>query len=68
MHRQVLESVREQLGERHPLTAMMMGNLAGLLRQKGEMVEAEKLIREALDIGRHGPLRRHPMMADADVR
>ena len=68
MHRQVLEGVRGQLGDRHPITAMVLGNLAGLLRQKGELVEAEKLIREALDIGRRGPLRWHPMMADAVIQ
>jgi serine/threonine protein kinase len=68
LHRQVLESVRGQLGERHPITAMVLGNLAGLLRKKGDIVEAEKLIREALDIGRQGPLRWHPMMADADIQ
>jgi eukaryotic-like serine/threonine-protein kinase len=68
LHRQVLEGVRGQLGDRHPITAMVLGNLAGLLRQKGEMAEAERLIREALDIGRHGPLHGHPMMADADIQ
>jgi eukaryotic-like serine/threonine-protein kinase len=68
LHRQVLESVRGQLGDRHPITAMVLGNLAGLLRKKGDRVEAEKLIREALDIGRHGPLRWHPMMADALIQ
>jgi tetratricopeptide (TPR) repeat protein len=68
LHRQVLDRVRRQLGERHPITAMVMGNLAGLLRQKGDLASAEKYIREALDIGRQGPLRWHPMMADAIIQ
>jgi tetratricopeptide (TPR) repeat protein len=65
LQRQVLESVRAYLGGQHPLTALALGNLAGLLRKQGDLASAEKMIREALAIVRPSPLRWHPMTIEA---
>jgi tetratricopeptide (TPR) repeat protein len=79
LHRQVLATAQAHLGRRHPITALILGNLAGLLRKKADIArdqgdaprsqrlyqEAEQTLREALDIGRSSPLRWHPQMIEA---
>jgi eukaryotic-like serine/threonine-protein kinase len=67
LQRQVIEAARRQLGNRHPLVGFLLGSWAGTLRQKGgkaALVQAEAALREALDIGRHSPLRWHPQMIE----
>jgi tetratricopeptide (TPR) repeat protein len=64
LQRQVLDMAHRQLGDRHPITAMLLGSLAGLLRQKGDLSGAEIAIRKALDIGRLSPMRWHPQMIE----
>jgi tetratricopeptide (TPR) repeat protein len=64
LHQKVLAVARRKVGDRHPITALLLGSLAGLLREKGDLAAAEKAIREALDIGRHSPLRWHPQMIE----
>jgi len=44
----VLGLTRRHLGNRHPLTLLQLGNLAGLYRQKGDWVSAEQVGKEAL--------------------
>jgi tetratricopeptide (TPR) repeat protein len=51
----VLELFRRQLGNRHPLVMLQMGNLAGLYRKKGDLVRAEKTAREFLELVRPMP-------------
>ena len=65
LHRQVIERAKEYLGDEHPFVALLIGDLAGLLRVKGDTAEAEEAIREALDIGRRSPARGHPKMLAA---
>ena len=48
----VEESARRIAGAGHPLRAMALGYLAAVHLESGDRVNAEKLIREALDIGR----------------
>jgi len=50
MLEKALEIRRAHLGEKHPLVAQSMDNLAELLQRKGVMDEAEMLRREALDL------------------
>ena len=64
LHQKVLEMARRKVGDRHPITGLLLGSLAGLLREKGDVAAAETAIREALDIGRHSPLRWHPQMIE----
>jgi tetratricopeptide (TPR) repeat protein/tRNA A-37 threonylcarbamoyl transferase component Bud32 len=64
LHQKVLERARRKVGNRHPITALLLGSLAGVLREKGDLAAAETAIREALDIGRHSPLRWHPQMIE----
>jgi serine/threonine protein kinase len=64
LHNQALATTRRLLGNGHPFTGLLLGKVALLLRQTGDLVGAEKAIREALDIGRHSPARWHPVMID----
>jgi tetratricopeptide (TPR) repeat protein len=59
----VLASARKLLPARHPILAMLLGDMAGLYRDMGDLRRAEELIREALEIGRRTiPL--HPLMIE----
>jgi tetratricopeptide (TPR) repeat protein len=65
LHSQVLEKCRLVLGDRHPLTILVLGDYAGLLRQMGELSEAEATLRKAVELGRNSPLYWHPVAVDA---
>ena len=43
---------REALGDRHPSTLISIGNLGGLLMDKGDLAAAEPLLRKALEAQR----------------
>jgi tetratricopeptide (TPR) repeat protein len=64
LYRKVIEHVSHVVGTRHPLVGIMRGDLAGCLRQQGDLVAAEAEIRLALDIGRNSLLRHHPAMIE----
>jgi serine/threonine protein kinase len=65
IQKRVMTQVVELLGDRHPLYALLLGDLAGLLREAGDLDGATKAINQALDIGRfHGG---HPVMVPALV-
>src|SRR5207244_1396581 len=49
----------------HPLTLLLLGDYAGLLRQMGEVTRAESVIRQTIERGRHSPLYWHPVSVDA---
>src|SRR5262249_20434692 len=63
--RGVLAQAGDLLGEEHFLVVILRGDLAGLLRQKGDLSGAEQEIRQALEIGRRTVLRGHPLMIQA---
>ncbi|MEM9908006.1 MAG: CHAT domain-containing tetratricopeptide repeat protein, partial [Cyanobacteria bacterium P01_D01_bin.44] len=58
-----LDILREQMGERHPLVATSLNNLANLYQEQGRYVEAEPRYQEALDILREQLGERHPDVA-----
>jgi len=59
-YRKVIEIAQKNLGA-HPLTAMLLGDFAGLLRDAGKRKEGEQFIRQALEIGRR-IMPHHPLM------
>ncbi len=65
LYKKVLQTGKEVLGEEHPLYGLLLGDYAGMLRDKGDPVAAEAAICKALDIGRKSPLQGHPGMIDA---
>lgn len=63
LYEQTLASCRQYLPPQHPVLALLLGDMAGMYREKGDMRRGEELIREALDIGRKTiPL--HPSMIE----
>jgi len=63
LYEKALTVFRRQLPPQHPLLAMLLGDMAGLYREMGDLGSAETLIREALEIGRRTiPL--HPAMIE----
>jgi serine/threonine protein kinase/tetratricopeptide (TPR) repeat protein len=65
-YEQVLSTARKALPPQHPLLGLMLGDTAGLYREMGDLVRAEALIREALEIGRK-TFPTHPGMIEALV-
>ena len=61
----LIRDVELILGPRHPIVLMLMGDYAGLLRQKGDLSEAEAEIQDALARARQSPLCGHPFMIQA---
>jgi tetratricopeptide (TPR) repeat protein len=62
-YEKVLGTARSLLPAQHPILALLLGDMAGMYRETGELERAEKLILEALDIGRRTiPL--HPAMLE----
>ncbi len=68
LYRQVFEQCRAGLGEDHPLSILLLGDYAGLLRDKGDMEGAVRAIRQALVLGRRSPIRWHPAGIDARLQ
>lgn len=63
LQRRVYHRICEVLGEGHPFAILVLSQQAGVLRQKGDLREAEKVFSRALDQARHCPvLRWHPAM------
>jgi tetratricopeptide (TPR) repeat protein/tRNA A-37 threonylcarbamoyl transferase component Bud32 len=62
LYRSVLAMANGLLGEGHPLVGFLLGDLAGLLRQKGDLEGARETIYKALDIGRRAMVHGHPLM------
>ena len=50
---QALAIHKEVLGERHPVTAISLNNLAWLLQAQGDYAAAQPLFEQAVDISRH---------------
>ncbi len=65
LYHKILAQATSLLGDEHPLVALLLGDLAGLLRKKGDMDGARQAIGRALSIGRRSPLRSHPFMIEA---
>jgi tetratricopeptide (TPR) repeat protein len=65
LYREVVAVTGNLLGEEHPLLAILLGDLAGMLRERGDLPGAEQAIRKALAIGRRCPLGGHPLMIRA---
>jgi tetratricopeptide (TPR) repeat protein len=62
-YERVLTTARRFLPARHPVLALLLGDMAGFYRETGDLRRAEELIVEALEIGRRTiPL--HPRMID----
>jgi tetratricopeptide (TPR) repeat protein len=62
-YEEVLSTARKFLPAQHPILAMLLGDMAGLYREIGDLRRAEEVIREALEIGRRTiPL--HPWMIE----
>lgn len=65
----VLALFRRHLGNQHPLVLIQMGNLAGLYRQKGDGVKAERTLQDVLQMVRPVPsLRTQPMIVNAMIQ
>jgi serine/threonine protein kinase/tetratricopeptide (TPR) repeat protein len=65
LYRTTLTAVREAFGgDNNFMVAMLLGDIAGMLRERGNLREAEQSIREALTIGRR-VFRIHPLMVTA---
>lgn len=63
LQRRVYHRICEVLGEGHPFAILALSQQAMVLRQKGDLEEAEKVYSKALDQARHCPLLRwHPIM------
>jgi serine/threonine protein kinase/Tfp pilus assembly protein PilF len=70
---QLLAMSRQILSENHPVTAALLGDMAGLMREKGALMqdkgaleEAERLIRQVIAIGSQF-MNDHPKMVEARV-
>jgi eukaryotic-like serine/threonine-protein kinase len=61
LHKEALDKMVELVGEDHPLVILLLGDLAGLQKAKGDMVAAEANIRKAMTHARNSPLRTSPI-------
>jgi tetratricopeptide (TPR) repeat protein len=57
----LINFLKQQLPARHPLIGEVLGDYAGLVKQRGDFVLAEKLARESLDLNEQ-TLGEHPRM------
>jgi serine/threonine protein kinase len=65
-YRQLHEMARRLLSDNHPVMAAILGDMAGLMQEHGQLEEAERLIRQAIAIGsRFG--NDHPKLIEARV-
>jgi tRNA A-37 threonylcarbamoyl transferase component Bud32 len=60
LSREIVDRLEPSLGPQHPILGMALGNLAGRLRDAGQVEEAADVMRRALKIGRRSPMRSHP--------
>lgn len=60
-----IEHAREALGPDHPLLGVMLGELAGTLKQAGQYSAADATIQEALELGWRIAPQGHPLMVTA---
>jgi tetratricopeptide (TPR) repeat protein len=63
-YKRILELARKHAPPDHPGLALLLGDYAGLLREKGDYVDAEKSIREALQIAERSLGSNHPKMVE----
>ncbi len=68
LYQQVLENCRTAIGEDHPISILLLGDYAGLLRQKGDLEGGVRAIRRALELGRGSPIRWHPAGIEARLQ
>jgi tetratricopeptide (TPR) repeat protein len=67
LSREVVDRLEPALGPQHPIIGMALGNMAGRLRDTGQVDEAVDVVRRALNIGRRSPMRSHPKMVEGMV-
>jgi serine/threonine protein kinase/tetratricopeptide (TPR) repeat protein len=63
-YREMLAIARRALGDDHPITVAVLGDLAGMLRQKGDLPGSEVAIREMIERGNR-IMPDHPHMIEA---
>jgi tetratricopeptide (TPR) repeat protein len=63
-YKRILELARKHAPSDHPGLALLLGDYAGLLREKGDYVDAEKSIREALQIAERSLGSNHPKLVE----
>lgn len=66
-YRKGIDISKEVLGNKHPLVAVALGELAGTLKQTGNLLEAEPAVLECLAIARAIAPSGHPQMIPALV-
>ena len=64
-YQESIKFTRKALGGDHPLLALMLGELAGTLKQAGRYAEAEAPIQEALELGWRLAPNGHPLLIPA---
>jgi len=64
-YEEALQVLRKVLGQKHPAVALVLGEMAGLLKEAKEFERAEVAIREALAIARQLTGKGHPQMIQA---
>lgn len=67
-HQKVVEISRRQLGDAHPMYALMLATLAGTQRQAGDLDGAYKSITEVLGIARKSAMRSQPGILDIFIQ
>jgi tetratricopeptide (TPR) repeat protein len=63
-YKQILKLARQHAPPDHPGLALLLGDYAGLLREQGDYVAAEKCVREAFDIAKRSIGSNHPKMVE----
>lgn len=66
IYHKVLTFARKHLGNSHPLVILQVANMAGLYRKRGDLTNADKMMREFQELVRPLPaIRSQPMVVDA---
>lgn len=60
LSREIVDRLEPAVGNQHPFYGIALGNLAGRLRDAGEVDEAVQVMRRALNIAHRSPMRSHP--------
>lgn len=66
-YEEVLVLAREHLHPRHPVLGMLLGDMAGMYQEVGNVERAEELLEEGLEIGRQ-TIPTHEMMIEALIK